>query len=165
MQMTNPNKNTGSYEQRRRARRRVAQALYQWQMTAHSAAEIAEQFGQEQSWDNVDREYFELLLVESIRENEAITECLTACLDRPIAQVDCLERAVLQLATAELMYHPEIPFKVVLDEAIDLAKRFGADQSHSYVNAVLDKAAKQTRSLEIGGKSKSKSKSKSKANG
>jgi len=139
---------TGSYELRRRARRRVTQALYQWQMTGDCASDIIDQFLEEQSWDMVDQEYFELLLNESIRENESISQGLIPFLDRPIEQLDYLERSVLQLAAAELMFHPDIPFRVVLDEAIDLAKRFGAAKSYRYVNAVLDKAARQWRALE-----------------
>jgi N utilization substance protein B len=141
--------NAGSYEYRRRARRRVLQALYQWQMTGDSAAKIISQFLDEQSWERVDREYFELLLNQSINETTAITTGLQPFLDRPLEQVDCLERSILQLAAAELRYHPDLPFRVVLDEAIDLAKRFGAEQSHSYVNAVLDKAAREWRASEI----------------
>jgi len=119
-------------------------------MTGDCAPDITTQFREEQSWERVDFEYFELLLSEAIREDESIKEGLAPCLDRPIEQLDCLERSVLQLASAELLCHPEIPFKVVLDEAIDLARRFGAEQSHTYVNAVLDKAARHWRSTETG---------------
>jgi N utilization substance protein B len=146
--MATNDQKAGSFEARRRARRRVVQALYQWQMTGDSAAEIIKQFQEEQSWDQVDSDYFELLLSESIKEDEAISEGLTPFLDRPIDQVDILQRAVLQLASAELMYHPEIPYRVVIDEAINLAKRFGSAKGHTYINAVLDKAASQWRALE-----------------
>ena len=148
--MANTDRKTGSYELRRRARRRVLQALYQWQMTGDSASEIISQFVEEQSWEMVEQEYFKLLLKESIRENESITQGLMPFLDRPIEHLDCLERSVLQLASAELLYHPDIPYKVILNEAIDLAKRFGAEHSYSYVNAVLDKAARQWRAMETG---------------
>ena len=148
--MASPDRKTGSYEVRRRARRRVVQALYQWLMTGDSATDIIDQFREEQSWEHVDEAYFELLLREAISENDSITQGLAPCLDRPIEQLDYLERSVLQLASAELQCHPEIPFKVVLDEAIDIARRFGADQSHTYVNAVLDKAAKHWRASETG---------------
>ena len=127
----------------------MATAWLQWQMTGDSAAEISSQFFEEQSWDQVDRGYFEQLLNDSIRENEKITTGLGPFLDRPIEQVDCLERSVLQLAAAELLLHPDIPYRVILNEAIDIAKRFGAEQSHSYVNAVLDKAAQEWRATEI----------------
>jgi len=147
--MTRAERTTGSYEPRRRARRRVAQALYQWQITGDSAAELTSQFFEQQSWDRADREYFEQLLDEAIRENEKISTGLGPFLDRPLEQVDCMERSVLQLAAAELLLHPDIPYRVILDEAIDIAKRFGAEQSHSYVNAVLDKAAREWRTTEI----------------
>ena len=148
--MAKTDRNAGSFGPRRRARRRVLQALYQWQMTGDTADEIISQFLEEQSWERVDGDYFKELLTESIAENEVISNGLKAFLDRPIEHVDCLERSVLQLAAAELLFHADIPFRVILDEAIDLARRFGAEQSHAYVNAVLDKAARQWRSEEAG---------------
>ena len=147
--MAKTDRDAGSYQFRSRARRRVLQALYQWQIAGHSADEIIKQFLEEQSWERVDQAYFKLLLNESIREAETITRGLQAFLDRPAEQVDYLERSILQLAATELLYHTDIPYRVVLNEAIDLAKRFGAENSHCYVNAVLDKAAKQWRCEEI----------------
>lgn len=137
------------YEGRSRARRRALQALYQWQITGQEATEILRQFRAVQDLRGVDADYFEALLRGVIDRQQALDAELQAFLDRPIEQVDPMERATLRIGAFELLHCPELPFRVVLDECVDLAHRFGAEQGHSYVNAVLDKAAQRWRSDEI----------------
>lgn len=132
-----------------RARRRALQAIYQWQITHQDASEILRQFREIQDLSQVDEAYFERLLLCVIREKERIAKALRPFLDRPMEQVDVMERVVLMIGTWELLDCPEIPYRVVLDESIDLSRRFGSEQGHSYVNAVLDKAARKWRADEV----------------
>jgi N utilization substance protein B len=138
-------KPSGRYQRRQRARRRALQALYQWQITQQDAGEILRQFRAAQDLGEVDAEYFTALTEGVIGEQAALDAKLAPFLDRPINQVDIIEQAVLRLGAWELLHSPDVPFRVVLDEAIDLAHRFGAEQGHAYVNAVLDKAAHDWR--------------------
>jgi N utilization substance protein B len=137
-----------SFESRSRARRRALQALYQWQMTGQEAGDILQQFRAVQDMTGVDEEYFEQLLRGVVAGHEGLDEGLQPFLDRPMGQVDLMERAVLRIGAYELLNCPELPYRVVLDECVDLAHRFGSEQGHSYVNAVLDRAARQWRSAE-----------------
>ncbi len=141
-------KERSQFEPRRRARRRALQALYQWQLTGQDEKEIIRQFLEEQDFSNVDQDWFQELLGGVIEKHEALDEDLQPFLDRPIGQLDLMELLILRMSAFELQIHPEIPFPIVLDEAIDLARRFGAEQGHSFVNAVLDRAARQWRKAE-----------------
>lgn len=138
------------FEPRKRARRRALQAIYQWQITAQDPAEILGQFRIAQDLSQVDEEHFESLLLGVTADREILDEALQPFLDRPLEQVDVMERVVLGIGAWELLNCPELPFRVVLDEAVDLARRFGSEQGHSYVNAVLDKAARVWRAEELG---------------
>lgn len=140
----------GRHERRQRARRRALQALYQWQITLQDADEILGQFRLVQDLSQIDEEYFELLLRGVIDEQQDLDARLQPFLDRPVGQVDMMEQVVLRLGAWELLHSPEVPFRVVLDQAIDLAHRFGAEQGHAYINGVLDKAAKSWRADEVG---------------
>lgn len=133
------------FQSRVRARRRALQALYQWQITRQESADIVRQFLEEQNFENVDRDWFQMLIKGVISHHTALDEKLQPFLDRPLSQLDLMELLVLRIAAFELIHHPEIPFPVVLDQAVDLAHRFGAEQGHSFVNAVLDKAVRQWR--------------------
>jgi N utilization substance protein B len=139
----------GRFEERRRARRRALQALYQWQMTAQPVAEIFTQFKNEQDFSLVDEAFF-VELVEgvttSVKDLEAV---LNTLLDRSLEHLDVMERVILSLGAWELANQPGTPFSVVINEAIDLAHRFGAEGGHAYVNAVLDKAARHWRPQEM----------------
>ena len=137
------------FEPRKRARRRALQGLYQWQITRPESAEIVRQFLEEQNFENVDRDWFQMLIKGVISPHTALDDQLKPFLDRPSSQLDIMELLILRMAAFELIYHPEIPFPIVLDEAVDLAHRFGAEQGHSFVNAVLDKAARQWRKDEF----------------
>ena len=134
---------------RKRARRRALQAIYQWQITHQDASEILRQFREMQDLSQVDEVYFERLMRCVIEQNERLNDALEPFLDRPLDQVDVMERVVLMIGAWELLDCPELPYRVVLDESIDLARRFGSEQGHSYVNAVLDKAARKWRADEI----------------
>ena len=136
------------FEPRKRARRRALQAIYQWQITHQDAGEIYRQFCEIQDLSQVDEEYFEQLLRGVTAEKERLDEALEPFLDRPMEQVDLMERVVLMIGAWELRNCPETPYRVVLDESVDLAHRFGSEQGHSYVNAVLDKAARAWRTEE-----------------
>lgn len=133
---------------RTRARRASVQALYQWQMTGQSPAEIEDQFIAdrfETISGGVDFPYFKWLLHEVVRRHQALDTLYAEWLDRPPEQLDSVERVVLRVAVLELSDRPEVPLRVVLNEAIELAKMFGAEKSHRYINGVLDKAAHEIR--------------------
>lgn len=133
---------------RSRSRRRAVQALYAWQMSGNPMAEIIEQFSQEQNMAVADLAYFEDLLKGVVREQTALDEALKPWLDRSIDAVDPLERAVLRMAGYELKYRSDVPYRVVLNEAIETTKRFGTEFGHTWVNGVLDHAARDWRADE-----------------
>jgi len=134
---------------RKRARRRALQAIYQWQITHQDADEILRQFREIQDLSQVDEAYFEQLLRCVIKGKDRLFDALDPFLDRPMDQVDVMERVVLMIGAWELLDCPAMPYRVVLDESVDLARRFGSEQGHSYVNAVLDKAARKWRADEV----------------
>jgi N utilization substance protein B len=134
------------------ARKAVVQALYQWQMTGHSLIDIEQQFVEEERLANVQKSYFRELFHGIPKELDAIDAVLAEFVDRPVDAIDPVERAILRLGTYELLHHPEMPYRVVLNESINLAKCFGADGSHKYVNGILDKVAQGKRAVEINSK-------------
>lgn len=136
------------FEPRRRARRRALQALYQWQLNDDSAAAIIRQFIEEQSFDGVDQDYFEALVREVVARREELDAAVAPYLKRVDASLDQMERVILRLGANELIHHLEIPHRVVIDEAIELSHRFGAEQAHTFVNGVLDRLADQVRRVE-----------------
>ena len=130
------------------ARKLAMQALYQWQLTQQSAAEIKQQFLESEESAGVDREHFEELVVKSIAQHEELETALAPYLDRPLDQLDPVETAILLIGMYELRERLDIPYRVVINEAVDLCKRFGATDAHKYVNAVLDRAAREVRAAE-----------------
>ena len=136
------------FEPRRRARRRALQALYQWQLNDDSATSIIGQFVEEQSFDGVDQAYFETLVREVVHHRDALDEAVSPFLQRSAAGIDQMERVILRIGACELVHHPEIPHRVVIDEAVELTHRFGAEQAHTFVNSVLDRLAGQVRTQE-----------------
>jgi transcription antitermination protein NusB len=130
------------------ARKLAMQALYQWQMTAHEANDITRQFVESEEFAGADREYFEELLRGCIKEKDQINTAITPFIDRPLEQLDPVETAILMMGIFELRSRIDVPYRVVINEAVDLAKRFGATDAHKYVNAVLDRAAKEIRAAE-----------------
>ncbi len=140
-----PNNSENRFEFRRRARRRALQALYQWRLTGQDAGEILAQFREEQDFSNVDTELFATLVRKVSRDQAVLDEKIEPFLDRPLSQLDVIEHVILSMGAYELLYSIEVPHQVVIDEAINLAKLFGAEQGHSFINGVLDKAARQWR--------------------
>lgn len=133
---------------RSRARRRALQALYAWQMSGSSSRAVIEQFRHEQDMQVADLEYFEDLVRGVDAHRAELDAGLAPFLDRDIEQVDPVERAALRVGAYELKYRPDVPYRVVLNEAIELAKRFGSEHGHTYVNGVLDKLARAWREVE-----------------
>ena len=140
-----PKKIENRFESRRRARRRALQALYQWHLTGQDVGEILIQFHEEQDFSNVDTELFTNLVRKVSLGQADIDAKIEPFLDRPLVQLDVIEHVILSIGAYELLYSIEVPYQVVIDEAINLTKRYGAEQGHSFINGVLDKAAKQWR--------------------
>ncbi|EIJ44191.1 transcription antitermination factor NusB [Beggiatoa alba B18LD] len=126
---------------RRAARERVLQALYQWLFTGQSVSSIEEQFLVDQDMSKVDIPYFHKLLHEIPLYTAGLNEKFSSFLDRPVAQLDPIEQVILWIGSYELSYCPDIPWRVAINESVELAKRFGADKSHKYINGILDKLA------------------------
>ncbi len=133
---------------RTRARRRAVQALYAWELGGNAMHKVIEDFRSEQDMQIADLEYFEDLLRGVEAHCKELDAGLAPFLDRDIERVDPIERAVLRLAAYELRHRLDVPYRVVLNEAVEVTKRFGADQGHTYVNGVLDKLARQWRAAE-----------------
>ena len=134
---------------RYRSREFAMQALYQWLMSKNSPADIARDIVQFRGFDKCDALYFRDLLDGAIKDVDVIERDLTPCLDRPLDRVSPIERAVLLTAGCELLRHPEVPYRVIINEAVELAKLFGGTDGHKYVNGVLDKLAATLREPEV----------------
>ena len=133
------------------SRRLTVQALYQWLVNETAPEAMVAQFREQpEGLGRADAEYFTLLLNGVVTEAAELTLRLAPHLDRPIAQLDPVEHAILLLATYELASHPEVPWKVVVNEAVNLAKVFGAEEGYKFVNGVLDKLARELRAVEVG---------------
>jgi N utilization substance protein B len=139
---------TFSPHERARARRYAMQALYQWDLSGSDLPLIRRQFLEAEDFSRADTKYFIELLSEAPKNIDIIDENISKFIDRPIEQLDPVERAVLRLSTYELLYRLDIPFRVSINEAVQLTKKFGAEQGHAFVNAVLDKAAHKLRAAE-----------------
>jgi N utilization substance protein B len=130
------------------ARKLAMQALYQWQLTQQTASEIKKQFLDSEDSAGVDREHFEELVGGCIAKNAELSAALQPFIDRPLDQLDPVETAILMIGMFELQQRVDIPYRVVINEGVDLTKRFGATDAHKYVNAVLDRAARELRAAE-----------------
>jgi len=124
------------------------QALYQWQLAGQTCAELLYQYAQDDGFADADRDYFEALVRGVTESGESLDAELGTLLDRPVAQLDPIEHAVLMIGLLELRTQLEVPYRVVINEGVDLAKRFGATDGHKFVNAVLDRAARNLRAAE-----------------
>jgi len=134
---------------RRHARERALQALYQWDVSNSQSSEVRQHFLDDQDMSRVDVAYFEQLFNGVSHNPQVVDDAMAASLDRPITDLDPIERAVLRIATYELTQCPDIPARVVINEGIEVTKRFGADKGHRYINGVLDKLALEVRPLEM----------------
>ncbi|KIP86257.1 transcription antitermination factor NusB [Stenotrophomonas sp. Sa5BUN4] len=135
---------------RSRARRRAVQAIYAWQISGGNGQSLVAQFAHEQAREVADLAYFEALVHGVLDNRRDIDQALAPYLDRTIEEVDAIERAVLRLSAYELRFRADIPYRVVINEAIESAKRFGSEHGHTYVNGVLDRAAVEWRKTESG---------------
>jgi N utilization substance protein B len=133
---------------RSRSRRRALQAIYAWQIGGAEERDLIAQFAHEQAHEVADLEYFEDLVRGVLRHVGALDAALVPFVDRTMAEVDPIERAALRIAAYEFVHRPDVPYRVVINEAIDSTKRFGSEHGHTYVNGVLDKAAAALRSVE-----------------
>lgn len=127
------------------ARRLLVQALYQRQIGGHDAGELVLQFAGSREFRGIDADYFRTLVAEVTATEPLLDDLISSAADRPVAQLDPVERAVLWIGLTELRAHPDVPAGVVIDEAVELAKEFGAQDSFRYVNAVLDAMAPRLR--------------------
>ena len=134
---------------RTNARRSAVQALYQWQMTGQNLSEIEQQFLVEERLKNAQRSYFNELFHGVPGQLDVIDQVLSEYVDRPVEKIDPVERAILRVSVYELLNRNDIPYRVILNEGINLAKRFGAEKSHKYINGILDKIAQQERAVEL----------------
>ncbi len=134
---------------RSRARRRALQAVYAMQVTGTPVPELIAQFAHEQAHEDADLEYFEDLVRGVATHRAELDAALQPHLDRSVEEVDAIERAVLRIAAYELQHRIDVPYRVVIDEALRTTKRFGSEHGHTYVNGVLDKAAADWRAVEV----------------
>ena len=153
-QQSNNKKKPPKPNRRHRARACALQAIYQWQYTEDSPEHVAQHFLIDHSEElgditNMDLDYFRVLVVGTLRNVEAIDAQMTPFLDRPFSQLNPVELAALRLAIFELKERLEVPYRVVINEALELTKKFGTVEGFKYVNGVLDKVAQQLRSTEI----------------
>ena len=135
---------------RRRAREYALQGLYQWQLAGHAAADIRTQLAEDAHFDKADAAYFRAALDGTIAEAEALKAEIAPVIDRKLEHLSPVERGILLLAAWELRHAPDIPFRVVINEAVELAKTYGGTDGHKYVNGVLDKLAVALRPREAG---------------
>ena len=137
---------TGS---RHMARRSVVQALYQWELTGQVGGGIEDNFLNDWNVEGVDQKYFKELVQGILKYTADLDRALEKCLDRDLASVDPIERTILRIGTYELQFRSEIPVPVVLNEAIELARVFGAEEGYRFVNGVLDRCQKLCRGSDL----------------
>jgi N utilization substance protein B len=134
---------------RRRARELALQGVYQWRLGGASAAQIEQNIREEKGAGRYDAEFFSALLRGVLAQHADLETALAPHLDRQLAELSPVEFSVLALGAYELLHHPEIPYRVIINEAVELAKTFGGTDGHKYVNGVLDKLALQVRTHEV----------------
>lgn len=133
---------------RRRSREFALQGLYQWQLAGGDAAAISRQLGEAKGFDKIDAAYFKTLLEGAIAAAPDLEKAITPHLDREFRRLSPVERGILLLAGYELAHQPEVPYRAVINEAIELAKSYGGTDGYKFVNGVLDKLAAQLRRAE-----------------
>ncbi len=134
------------------ARKCAVQALYQWQVSGESLARIEMNFLEEERLKGAHKKYFSELFYGVPKQLNDIDAALNDFVDRPVEKIDPVERAILRIGVYELINRLETPYKVIINEGVNLAKCFGADGSHKYINSILDKVSKKRRALEINSK-------------
>ena len=139
--MTEQQKQVKKPSARRRARECAVQALYSWAVSGNNVEQVELAFVLDQDMEGVDKPYFRKLFRQTVENIEAVDFTIEPYIDRAFDELDPIEKAVLRLAVYELRFEVDVPYKVVINEAIEVAKVFGADESHKYINGVLDKIA------------------------
>ncbi len=134
---------------RTHARELMVQALYQKQIAGHTTNELVAQYSADNNYARVDREFFDELFPAISNGQAELEEKIGDVIDRPLAQLDPIELSILLIGFHELEHRIDIPYRVVINEGVNLAKRFGAEDGHKYVNACLDKAAQSLREIEV----------------
>lgn len=134
---------------RRRARELALQGIYQWRLTGGEAAQIEKQISSEKGLGRFDAEFFSQLLRGILLRHAELEAAVSAELDRSLDELSPVEFSVLLLGAYELLHHPEIPYRVIINESVELAKTFGGTDGHKYVNGVLDKMAAKVRAIEV----------------
>ena len=135
--------------QRRKARHYGLQALYQWTLSGASPSDIEAEFRVDNDFRHTDGEYFSAVLKGVVDDVDGLESLFEPALDRTLDELDPIERNLLRLGTFELRDRIDVPYKVVISEAVALAKKFGATDSHRYINGVLDKVARELRQVEL----------------
>jgi N utilization substance protein B len=135
----------GGTRARHRTRELLVRALYQWQLAGHSVAELTAQFAAQPEFERCDRDYFAALLGVIIDDVASLDALIAQQAARGLDQLDAVGRAVLLLGLAELKHRTDVPTKVVINEGVELAKRYGATDSYKFVNALLDRSARELR--------------------
>lgn len=125
------------------------QALYQWQLNPSLAKDIVLQFMQDAEHGRAEQDYFGDLVTQVIDQREQLDQEIDRLSDRAVSQLDPVEHSILLIGMYELMHHPEVPYRVVINEAVDLGRAYGAEDGHKFVNALLDRAARNHRSSEF----------------
>ena len=141
---------------RRKARRYAVQGLYQWQLTDNPPADIYQTMLVDVNLNKTDLIYLEELITQVPKHLEEIDQSLLPEISRKMTEIDPVERAILRIAAYELLKRPEIPYRVVINEAVEQAKIFGAEDGHKFVNGVLDKVSAAVRSIEFKAEKKDK---------
>jgi len=134
---------------RTRARELMVQALYQKQIAGHSTAELVAQYHEDPAYERVDQAFFDELFPVISNAQAALEKKIESLIDRPLEQLDPIELSILLIGVQELETRIDIPYKVVINEGVNLARRFGAADSHKYINACLDVAAQSLRQVEV----------------
>lgn len=134
---------------RTRARELLLQALYQKQIAGHDSAELLTQFREQTAYKRVDQEFFDAALAEICASQSELEQAIEPLIDRPLEQLDPVELGVMLIGVYELQTRVDVPYRVVINEGVNLAKRFGALDGHKYINACLDLAAQSMRSDEV----------------
>ena len=134
---------------RTRARELMVQALYQKQIAGHSTAELVAQYHEDAAYQRVDKEFFDELFPAISNSQAELEQKIDGLIDRPLEQLDPIELSILLIGVHELETRVDIPYKVVINEGVNLARRFGATDGHKYINACLDVAAQSLREIEV----------------
>ena len=143
------NPNIKAIHARQKARKKLVQALYQWMITVTPTHEIEDQFAERQpDFAKIDLSFFKSAMKSITMKNKEMEDILEPFLDIKVSQLDEIEKSVLFIGLYELNHHLETPYRVVINESVDLAKRFGGTDSHKFINGVMDKLSKDIRTVE-----------------